>query len=401
MSTLKEILDSVQACDNRNFIQILNQEVTEAIIEAKAQACERVTEVLTNYGIEDIQPCEIITEDFLERITQGQPIIALENLLNGQGFPPHLIRFIAKGADALTLDEYQEVLLWTVPLTGIQVQQNTSRYIRDINSDQNTPRLLDLAQTREVEEFYEKQGIQGITQYYQNKLREYITDKIKCPTAPVVEQLLNVVRNLTNFLNRARQILVKIEEIARVVSGIVSIVSNTIPILKKIILGLDTVGIPTLAAIPVIGGLAAILANVNRIISGFLIKYQTQIKNLSDALCATSSVISFANAGITLAYAFVTMIEELLKGCITKELAQDLQTLSQFAPLSFSRQDSIQYRGYRLEVRTVSDNTPVPSRYAVAIDSVGVVVLEGPKSFSSSTKVLIDELKFRIDNQLG
>ena len=401
MPTLRDTLNSIEACDNRNFIQILSQQITEAVIDAKTQACERAGEVLSNYGIEDFQPCEVITEEFLERITQGQPIIALENILEDQGFPPHLIRFISQGAAALTLDEYQDVLVWTTPLTGVRVNQNTSRYIVDLTANQNTPRLLDEATTREVEEFYQTQGIQNITQYFQGKLVEYITSKIKCPVPAVLQELLTVVRNLTTFLNRVRQILAKIEEVVRVVSGIVNVVSNTIPILKKIILGLDTVGIPVLAATPVIGRLAAILANVNRIVSGFLIKYQAQIKELAEALCATSAAITFANAGVTLAYALVAMIEELLRGCIPTETAEDLQALSQFVPLSFSRRESIPYRGYRLEVRTASDGTAIPLRFAVALDPVGVVVLEGPKSFSSSTQVLIDEIKFRIDNQLG
>lgn len=401
MTTLRDTLNSIEACDNRNFIQILSQQITEAVIDAKIQACERTGEVLSNYGIEDFQPCEAITEEFLERITQGQPIIALENILQNQGFPPHLIRFISQGSAALNLDEYQDVLVWTTPLTGVIVNPNTSRYIVDLTATQNTPRILDEATTREVEEFYQRQGIQNITQYFQGKLIEYVTSKIKCPIPAVLQELLIIVRNLTSFLNRVRQILAKIEEVVRVVSGIVNIISNTIPILKTTIRGLDLIGIPVLAATPVIGRFAAILANVNRIINGFLIKSEAQIKELADALCATGSALAFANAGITLAYALVTMIEELLRGCLPTETSEDLQALSQFVPLSFSRRQSILYRGYRLEVRTANDGTAIPLRFAVALDPVGVVVLEGPKSFSSSTQVLIDEIKFRIDNQLG
>jgi methyl-accepting chemotaxis protein len=43
---------------------------------------------------------------------------------------------------------------------------------------------------------------------------------------------------------------------------------------------------------------------------------------------------------------------------------------------------------------------PVPRRTAVAKDNIGVIILRGQPSFSSDTKVLLDELKFRIDNQL-
>lgn len=59
------------------------------------------------------------------------------------------------------------------------------------------------------------------------------------------------------------------------------------------------------------------------------------------------------------------------------------------------------YKGYRLEI--IQDpNSPqiAPRRYAVAKDRRGIIVLRGQPSFSSSTDVLLDEIKFRIDNQL-
>lgn len=56
---------------------------------------------------------------------------------------------------------------------------------------------------------------------------------------------------------------------------------------------------------------------------------------------------------------------------------------------------------YRLEIKN-DPNSPeiAPRRFAVAIDPSGVAVLSGEKSFSSSIDVLLDEIKFRIDNQL-
>ena len=56
---------------------------------------------------------------------------------------------------------------------------------------------------------------------------------------------------------------------------------------------------------------------------------------------------------------------------------------------------------YKLEIKIDPQSPAIaPRRFAVAIAPNGVEVLKGPKSFSSSTKVLLDELKFRIDNQL-
>ena len=45
-------------------------------------------------------------------------------------------------------------------------------------------------------------------------------------------------------------------------------------------------------------------------------------------------------------------------------------------------------------------NLPAPKRYAAVKDLTGVIVLKGESSFSSSSKVLVDEIKFRIENQL-
>ena len=56
---------------------------------------------------------------------------------------------------------------------------------------------------------------------------------------------------------------------------------------------------------------------------------------------------------------------------------------------------------YRLEILPDPDDPPIaPRHFAQAKNMQGVVMLKGPKSFSSDVDVLLDEIKFRIDNQL-
>lgn len=56
---------------------------------------------------------------------------------------------------------------------------------------------------------------------------------------------------------------------------------------------------------------------------------------------------------------------------------------------------------YTLEILPdLEGPTIAPRHFAVAKDYEGTIVLRGPKSFSSSIDVLLDEIKFRIDNQL-
>ena len=57
---------------------------------------------------------------------------------------------------------------------------------------------------------------------------------------------------------------------------------------------------------------------------------------------------------------------------------------------------------YRLDILTDEKSPKVaPRRYAVALDTEDVVVLTGPKSFAADTDILLNEIKFRIDNQLS
>lgn len=61
----------------------------------------------------------------------------------------------------------------------------------------------------------------------------------------------------------------------------------------------------------------------------------------------------------------------------------------------------IYYKGYKLEILEDSTYKRISQRhYAVARDTAGKIVIQGTPSFSSSTDVLLAEIKFEIDNNL-
>ena len=91
----------------------------------------------------------------------------------------------------------------------------------------------------------------------------------------------------------------------------------------------------------------------------------------------------------------------------TKQLIKNfIDTLKQEDGSKTVDDSKYYYRGpngdlYKLEiVADVNSPSIAPRRFAIAKDTSDVTVLTGPKSFSSSTDVLLDEIKFRIDNQL-
>tara|TARA_R110002153_G_C13314050_1_gene496603 strand:- start:44 stop:994 length:951 start_codon:yes stop_codon:yes gene_type:complete len=55
---------------------------------------------------------------------------------------------------------------------------------------------------------------------------------------------------------------------------------------------------------------------------------------------------------------------------------------------------------FTIETEKVPVNFIAPKRYAQAKNKVGRVILRGNASFSADTQILLDELKFRLDNQL-
>lgn len=57
--------------------------------------------------------------------------------------------------------------------------------------------------------------------------------------------------------------------------------------------------------------------------------------------------------------------------------------------------------GLAIETEKVEVSYIAPKRYAQAKDRNGRVIVRGPASFSSSTQILLDELKFKLDNQLA
>lgn len=106
----------------------------------------------------------------------------------------------------------------------------------------------------------------------------------------------------------------------------------------------------------------------------------------------------------------LTLIESLLAKCIqnpnlSNEERSNIITAAGKTLNTDSnyREDYIAQNGntYKLSIREEpNQNFTVPKRQAIAKDFRGIIVLTGPNSYAGDTKVLIDELKFRIDNQL-
>lgn len=120
-----------------------------------------------------------------------------------------------------------------------------------------------------------------------------------------------------------------------------------------------------------------------------LAQFENALNNISDRLNAISD---------GLAQSTDLSVEEL------EDLREALSDLNNDLVTTESEATSVSdftYRGYTLRiVRDPNSPTLAPKHFAIAIKG-GKTRLKGPSSFSSSKDVLLDEIKFRIDNQLS
>jgi hypothetical protein len=139
--------------------------------------------------------------------------------------------------------------------------------------------------------------------------------------------------------------------------------------------------------------------------AGFVVTLSDRLENikllsqrLRGDVAAGQYVITNINTTFSIALQLLSQIDQAIAICAPDQLQQntEIARLSQSFNTPVTQFDN-SYKGYTLELRVIARDTIAPLRYAVAVDRSGVVVLEGKPSYSSSTEVLLNEIKFRID----
>ena len=281
-----------------------------------------------------------------------------------------------------------------------QIKQEITTIIttRNINSDdiknrveilkndfqqQAESQALDLAQTQGVA-LAQEQG----TALAQEQISEDQINKIISTRNNLVSGLTVVYASVT------------------VLQNIVNILQSTLPILEKIPL--------VLKALPILGQFVPV--GVINILSDLLENSKDEIKKLksdSNTLCQVLNQIQEILTFILSLLALLDILTLLFaknQSIPFEPINDDLNQLSATANQQQqdtqnqtspgTQQNGVEYKNLTLKVLLdPSNNTSYPLRYAVAFNNQGIQVLRGPSSFSSSTQILLDELKFEIDQQ--
>ena len=124
-------------------------------------------------------------------------------------------------------------------------------------------------------------------------------------------------------------------------------------------------------------------------------EYGSQIKAVLDEICDFERVVEQLKEVVNTAIDKLSTIDALIAQCTDQLPVNTLQKYQVYA------QPEVEYKEYRIVIENDPSSPQVaPRRFAVAYNRNNIAIIKGPPSFSSNTEVLIEEVKFRIDNQL-
>lgn len=223
----------------------------------------------------------------------------------------------------------------------------------------------------------------------------------QCPSSPEIKKIITQRNNLLNAINAFEKRIKTLKSIADKLSVAISAAKIIIQFIKSTPVP-TTIGTPpgpaggviysfTIGKVVTIGDK---LANINKILDAL----EADKAGILGVINSVSSTLSFLKSRLN-------AIDLAIQEC-SKESPNLSSILAETQPKENTGSEGIpdsdyEYKGYKLEIIQDPDSPEIaPRRYAIAKDRRGIVVLRGPSSFSSDTQVLLDEIKFRIDNQL-
>jgi len=237
----------------------------------------------------------------------------------------------------------------------------------------------------------------------QGKLRSTIQKKVLellkefangCPNVERMKQIMSIRNNLLNTINAFQKRVDAIKPIANNLQPAISVAKVALQVIVSI-------PIPTAIIPPMSGGIGVPMSVLNKY-SKAIATLTTTIDVLEADVKAVNSIVSTVSVPIATLRDRLQAIDIKIAECSPNSatILETAQPQGNTGSEGTPNSDYL-YKGYTLEI--VKDpNSPkiAPRRYAIAKTKEGIIKLIGQSSFSSSTQVLLDEVKFKIDNQL-
>ncbi len=220
-----------------------------------------------------------------------------------------------------------------------------------------------------------------------------------CPNAKSLETIVKTKNTLLKHLT-------SFEKRVDVFSNTANQLRATAGLIRVAITIITSIPIPTAIIPPLSGGVGVPIGTLTKY-SNTLVKLNKRVDRLLADSAAITSAIATVKPLIANLRRRLDLIDIAIQQCSLEQSEGVLaETVATFQPPENTGSEGTPssdylYKGYTLEIVEDPNSLSIaPKRYAIAKDKAGIVVLYGPSSFSSDTQVLLDEIKFRIDNQL-
>jgi hypothetical protein len=230
----------------------------------------------------------------------------------------------------------------------------------------------------------------------QAKLRSEIQKKVLeiikqfangCPQVEEMKKIIKAKNNLLKIIDSFQKRVDSVKVIPNTLSPIIS----TAKIALEIIVNIP---IPTAIIPPQTGGVGVPISLLNKYSKTIGIITQT-IDVLEADAKAVSSIVTSVSGPIRTIRDRLSSLDVNIAECSGGSDIAPLNTESENLPAA-----DYLYKGYTLTIVEDPDSPKIAVRhFATAADREGIVRFRGDSSFSSDTQVLLDEIKFKIDNQ--
>lgn len=230
----------------------------------------------------------------------------------------------------------------------------------------------------------------------------------QCPNPATLTRIVKIKNTLSGNINGFER---RIKPFRSMVNGLETPLRSA----KTLVSVLKAIPIPTTIGIPPpLGGVVfSVPIKITNKYSELLRLACELVVSIEDDIKACNTLLSETETDLVDLKGELDILSPSIEACLSNEALspEQLRQIREAAEGENTEgvagtNTDVAYRAangkdYKLSVLT-DPNSPsiAPRRYAVAKDQIGVIVLRGPSSFASSTEVLIQELKFRIDNQL-
>lgn len=220
------------------------------------------------------------------------------------------------------------------------------------------------------------------------KANDFLQGKISdlnptCPSNPEkIKDIIQTRNKLTKQLNNLYKTVDTLTKSLGLINTVLSISSTTFSVLKA--LPIPTPPPPAPSIVPIIQDTKT---DIDRNIKKFT--------NISSGLLTTLIIL---RESIQQALDLLAILDENIRKCTTDadlvEINQELREINN----EQQQQTTPQVNGFTFDIETEITNDTLKRKRAIAKNSTGVTLLKGEYSFSSSDKILIDELVFYIQS---